>query len=54
MAYDVQHTVDYAANTPATDRPFIPVNAPEATMAEQKAQCLRVSPVANVVAGSGE
>ena len=54
MAYDVEHTVEYAANTPATDRPFIPVNAPEATMAQQKAQCLKTSPAANVVAGSGE
>ena len=51
MAYNVNHTVEYAASTPATDRPFIPVNAPEATMADQKAQCLKVSPAAVVVQG---
>ena len=61
MAYDVQHTVEYAVNVPATDRPFIPVNAPtsdgdgcttEQTMATQKAQCLKVSPAAVMVKGS--
>ena len=49
--YSVNHTVEYAASTPATDRPFIPVNAPDATMAQQKAQCLKTSPVAVVVQG---
>ena len=51
MAYAANHTVEYAVNTPATDRPFIPSLAPEATMAEQKAQCLKLSPKATMVQG---
>ena len=51
MAYEVNHTVEYATSTPATDRPFIPVYAPDATMAEQKALCLKLSPAAVIVAG---
>ena len=49
--YNVNHTVEYATHTPATDRPFIPVNAPDASMAQQKAQCLKTSPVATQVQG---
>ena len=36
-------TVEYVVKTTG-DRFFIPVNAPEASMANQRAQCLKVSP----------
>jgi len=36
-------TVTYAVKTTG-DRLFIPVNAPEATTAEQRAQCEKLSP----------
>ena len=42
MAYDGL-TVEYAVNTTG-DRLFIPVNAPDATTAQQLAQCVKVSP----------
>lgn len=52
--------VDYAVPNPATDRPFIPCNGPTSsgdgmtngtTMADQRAECLKLSPLANMVAG---
>ena len=52
--------VDYAVPNPATDRPFIPCNGPTSsgdgmtdgtTMAEQRAECIKLSPLANMVAG---
>ena len=36
-------TVEYAVNATG-DRLFIPVNAPDATKAQQLAQCVKVSP----------
>jgi hypothetical protein len=36
-------TVEYVVKTTG-DRFFIPVNAPEASMANQRAQCLKVAP----------
>lgn len=36
-------TVEYVVNTTG-DRLFIPVNAPEASKANQLAQCIKVSP----------
>ena len=36
-------TVEYAVNETG-DRLFIPVNAPDATKAQQLAQCVKVSP----------
>lgn len=36
-------TVEYLVETTG-DRFFIPVNAPEASMANQRAQCLKVAP----------
>ena len=53
--------VDYAVPTPATDRPFVPCNGPtssgdgmtdQQTTATQRAQCIKLSPLANMVAGS--
>ena len=36
-------TVEYTVNA-SGDRLFIPVNAPDASKADQKAQCVKVSP----------
>lgn len=36
-------TVEYTVNA-SGDRLFIPVNAPDATKAQQLAQCVKVSP----------
>ena len=42
MAYEGL-TVEYVVKTTG-DRLFIPVNAPDASTAEQNAQCVKVSP----------
>ncbi len=42
MAYEGL-TVEYMINA-SGDRLFIPVNAPDATKAQQLAQCVKVSP----------
>ena len=44
-------TVEYAVKTTG-DRLFIPVNAPDASKADQLAQCVKVSPDAVEVVAS--